>query len=268
MKSLFALSTLTATLSLFSMACGPDERVDPAPTATTTTDPGEGGAPPVPTTPREKVREVYLRNPLGGPIDNLLVDGDFELSIVRDFEAGGQYGWGAFDASGNVVVLHAETGGLCRTGLHCAVVPAKSVVLGRGASAPNGAANHASIFVKSRDPAKTDCQFGNFYMLFSDSFAVGKKLKASDAPDAEGYCEYSADIDPTSAGLWMYIELGSTPVLLDSATLLAVPVAQPHPNAKPVDLGDPALTARLETLRERVRRRMPFGLPASEPPKD
>lgn len=59
-------------------------------------------------------------NGFGLPADNLLADGDFELSTVR----GGyipQLAWIGFNDSGERAIK-AETGGLCRTGLRCGVL--------------------------------------------------------------------------------------------------------------------------------------------------
>src|SRR5690606_37838607 len=120
----------------------PDETLNPLgaqPTSTATTDPSEGGAPPE----GPHVRDVVIRNPFGGPSDNLLADGDFELSIVPEGNSG-QYGWIAFKQSGAEQPLLAETGGLCKSGLRCGRLPKRSIVFGRGTSAANEAPHRAS----------------------------------------------------------------------------------------------------------------------------
>ncbi|MBL8741515.1 MAG: hypothetical protein JNK04_10490, partial [Myxococcales bacterium] len=111
------MKTLALFLSIAALAGCQDEVIDPVttPTSTTTVPTAEptGGAPPL---PGPKVRDVYQRNPFGVPLENLLVDGDFELSITR--ESTGQYGWRRLH-NGGLKPTPAETGGLCKSGLRC-----------------------------------------------------------------------------------------------------------------------------------------------------
>ena len=73
-------------------ACGDEGPPNPAPYDDGSGAGDSGGTPFEPPPKRELKRTIEMRNPLGGPPGNLLVDGDFEFSI--DFEGTGpQSGW-------------------------------------------------------------------------------------------------------------------------------------------------------------------------------
>lgn len=242
-----------------------DELIDPAPAATgTQTAPppdgtgGAGGA----TSPPPKVRDVYLRNPLGTRTDNLIADGDFELSVIPDGYLGGQYTWLAFNAQSAPVTFASETGGLCRNSLRCARVKKGLALFGRGTSAPQGAQHEASIHMKlvegSQAPTEP-CALADVYMVECDSGAIKKKLAPAGAPDEQGWCAISSKVSGSKQSLCMYAEIGAGDVLVDDALLVPAEAPDPLPPAPtPVTVPE-EVRARILGVRDYVRKHTTFG---------
>jgi hypothetical protein len=258
------------SLAAFVTACGSDERVDPVDAAagstgtssssggtSTGTSSGGGGEP----EPGPAVRSVFVRNPIGSPADNLFADGDFELSIVPEQSAGGQWGWRAFSTTGGEAALLAETGGLCRTGLRCGRLGKRRILFGQGTAAPNLQPHSASLWVKAVDPATVDAEkpcelIGQAVVVHCDNFAVVSSLRPSDAPDKDGWCSYSDDFTGSRDALCLYVELEEREVLLDSATLLP---AQNDVAPRSAPLLGADTRARMQTVRATIRARMPLS---------
>ena len=217
---------------------------------------GGGGSEPA-------VRSVFKRNPIGVPFDNLLADGDFELSIVPAQAAGGQYGWRAFSSNGGQAALLAETGGLCRSGLRCGRLGDRRVLFGQGTAASGERPHRASLWVKAVDPTTVDAEkpcelIERAFVVRCESFTTVGSLKPADAPDARGWCEYAGTSPSSRDALCLYVELDSREVLLDAATLLP----REEPDALPSPLPptpDVATRARMETIRAAIRSRMPLS---------
>ncbi len=254
-----------------------EEAVEPSPTGGASSPAGGagaggasggGGAGGAPLGPR--VRDVFMRNPMGSPPENLFVDGDFELSIVPEEATGGQYGWLTFSAGGSPKTLVGETGGICRSGLRCARVDAGRLLFGRGAAAANDAEMQVSIWVKALEapPNPEDpCDLGLFLMVACDTFEQLRTLGPADAPDAQGWCELSAEMDGQKQSVCLYSDL-LVDILVDNATLLPTPQGQVNPLPAPMRaeaVQTPAQHARMSNLREVLRRRTLFGRPLPEP---
>ena len=257
------LTCSVLVLALLAVACqeeslSPVATSAPAPTPTVpaTGGGGSGETPPTPT----KVREVSFRNPFGEVAENLLADGDFELSFAS-FD--GQYGWFGFSPlSGSPVPLEAETGGLCRTGLRCARMQRGSGLFARGTAAPDGAEHQVSIWMKSTSGSPegaTPCALADVYLIACDSFNVLGGLEAAGSPDAAGWCQLDGVANPSTRALCLYIEIGDDDVLVDSATLL--PLEAQANRAKVSRQPTVDQRARMAVVRERVRQRMMFGAP-------
>jgi hypothetical protein len=202
-------------------------------------------------------RTVETRNPFGGPAKNLFADGDFEFSTVAEGSTP-QLGWLGFteNGSGEKHVPY-ETGGLCRTGLHCAVLEQGTLLFGRGTAAPGGQGHVVSIWAKI--PAGEECAVVTALMINCDSFATAKKLKA-ELPDEGGWCEYAGTIPERDSALCLFIQndlAEGAVAILDSATLL------PDDGATKRSLEywapSPQIVARVSAVQERIRQRMPFG---------
>jgi hypothetical protein len=245
--------------------CSSDERVDETPAGSTgssssSSSTGAGGEAPT------AKRQVFERNPIGGPTGNLLADGDFEMSIVSANAAGGQYGWVAFDMNGGVVQLLGETGGICKTGLRCGRVQKNAILFARGTAAPGEVPHRASIMVKALEeftppPGKHACDFVTVYVINCDNFDIEKGLKGPNEPDADGWCELAGEVPPSTTALCMYAET-KVETLADSATLLAAPDLAMSTQSK-VFVSD-ELSARMQRIREIVRSRLtvtPESLP-------
>lgn len=258
---------LCALALIATAACG-EEELSPVPTASATVEPPDagptGGSPPV----GPRVRDVFVRNPFGGPLQNLLADGDFELSIVPSQAAGGQYGWIALSPNGSSAIgMNGETGGLCRTGLRCGRVGANNLLFGRGTAAPGMVGHHASIWMKPLGEVSPDkpCGVATVMILGCDAFDIKKTLKAADAPDAQGFCEIAGDVVGSRSALCFYVEVGGVDVLADSATLLPLPEDASPPPPSPVE-ADPATLARIARVRDYVRSHAPVT-PLPLPPR-
>lgn len=210
------------------------------------------------------IREVFVRNPWGMPANNLLVDGDFEFSITT---GEGQYGWLLIDeTAGGTLALNAETGGLCKSGLKCAVAPAKTILFGRGTSAADLAPMRATLYAKptdapaqGSDPAKTCKAAIDAYAIDCDSYDILAHFQSLGAPGTDGYCEYGVDVDGRQSAVCIYANV-SKPSIVDAATLL--PSGPGKPKAKSQSLALP--TERMLAVRRLVRSRMPFAAPLRE----
>lgn len=218
------IATVLFASAAFLVACG-DERIDPAPqpTETNTPDGGDGGAPPE---PLPAVREVYERNPIGIPIDNLMVDGDFELSLTG--QSNSQAPWFAFKSNGAVEVpMLAETGGLCHTGLRCAQIPARTDMLGWGTSAANEVPHRTSIWLKpvTGVPGNPDrpCELADVYIIDCMTFDLLQTLEPAEKPDESGWCEHKSDFEGSKTGICMYVSVNTVDILVDSAVILPAP---------------------------------------------
>jgi hypothetical protein len=241
-------------LSSVLAACGgTEEKLSPAPIE----DAGADAAPPPPAPDAGTVkRAVFDRNPFGGRAGNLLADGDFELSTVP--HAGAQLGWRAFSSDGSGLVdLATETGGLCHSGLRCAVLPSSTLLLLRGTSA-NGKGNVASGWAKV--PEGSSCSVIRPILINCDSFAVGKVLVAK-KKDAEGWCHYAVATTEQDQATCVYVDntlpAGKT-ALLD-AFVLAPDDGTLQPLEAEFWAPDAETAARLDRIRAHEIATTPFG---------
>jgi hypothetical protein len=243
----------------FPFGCGGEEHgVNPVPLPTVDTPE------PVPTTPPADAgpvkRTIGLRNPMGGPAGNLFVDGDFELSALAEGQFG-QYGWRAFNDTGTAELsIKVETGGICRTGLRCAVLEPASILFARGAAAAGGNGHVASIWIKM--PPGDSCDAIRALLVICDSFGILKKLSSEVEPNAQGWCEYGGVLPPRDSSVCLYLESKVTaPGLLDSA-VLAPDDGTVSPHSGVLWPPPPDTDARMMSVREISRKGMRFGRPA------
>ncbi len=257
---LVGVSVAAGALFALAPGCSSHERLDPIGGAVTVAD-VDAGAPDAPTPePETPIRQVITRSPFGGPPDNLLADGDFELSIVPTSQVGGQYAWNAFDSAGTPIALQSETGGTCRSGIRCGAAKKGAQLLGRGTAAPNGGKVDASIWLKplgalaAGDPAKACKAAANVYLVKCDTFDILATLKAADAPNDTGWCEYYASSNGSPQAICMFIDVQGD-VLADSAKVL--PSLATKSAITPYSLAN-GEGDRLRALGTIVRRRMRF----------
>jgi len=277
---LFRASPRTIAIALLSLpvlsaavaACSSAEAVDPVPVSTTTTQPEptvpDDAGPPPDAAPAK--RSMRIRNPLGGPANNLLFDGDFELSTAY---GSGQYGWRMFSSSGaSEVAMTVETGGLCRTGLTCVKLRKGTLLFGRGTAAPGGKAHVMELHARLAEGVP--CSKVSPIAVECDTFDVIKKAAPDQAfaGEPDGWCRYTAAFAAADSAVCMYIQNSLDPdqqAIVDSALL------GPADGTIPLKL-TPPYTPDADTLsemaqvRDYLRRTTPFGLPppAAKPPAD
>lgn len=263
------MNKLALLLTLLPLAACSDEVIDPfaTPTSTTTVPTAEptGGAPPV---SGPKVRDVYQRNPFGVPAENLLADGDFELSITR--QGTGQYGWRRIH-NGQLAPTAAETGGICKSGLRCGRIPSGDLLIATGTTAADEADHYASIWLKAlEEPAdeKAPCDLADV-LIYECGAGVGiASLAPSPLPDQNGWCQYEGDVDSSKVAICMYVDVGDSDVLVDNAVLIPAPSkggSPPPPSPKPplkMRAGGPERMAAAVDLLRRSKR---FGGPVETP---
>ncbi len=178
------------------------------------------------------VRIVEERNPFGNTHvrDNLLVDGDFELTSAQ-----GQYGWRALSDAGEHP-LRRETGGTCRSGVVCGVIEPVSVqgtlrtpsLVGFGA-VPAGKPFEVVVYAR---PAVPDCD--SVAVSVISCLSVIPKTLAQLAPQTftpaeDGWCRYEAVSSPLREQPCVFVdplalEMGQR-VLVDQAHLVEAPKA-------------------------------------------
>lgn len=244
------------------VACGYDETlVDPLATTVPTGAGGAAGAAGQAGAggvqdPRPPVRSVEHRNPFGSAnADNLLVDGDFELT-----SGNGQYGWRLLSPSGGEP-LPRETGGLCRSGLVCGVLSAGRQMIAFGA-APAGRSIAVSLWAK---PPANDCSIVRPMVISCSSYftlTLGRVTADSPEPDESGWCRYSGSAPQMTEQPCIYVESslesGQT-ALIDDAFLGAVPEgAQRWLSA---DVPTRAVQERIRSALEWLDEHQQFGRP-------
>lgn len=235
-----------------------------APVGAEPADAGPDAAPPPPPPDAGTLkRAVMTRNPFGGPAGNHLIDGDFELSTAP--YAGGQYGWRGFSKDGSQPLdVATETGGLCRSGLRCAVMASKTLHLLRGAAA-QGKGNAVSGW--ARLPAGAPCGMVRPLLIECDTFTVHKPLVAAKKADESGWCSYATTLAEKGSATCVYIDntlpAGDT-ALLD-AFVLGPDDGTLQPQAAEFWVPDAETTARLTGLRDHVIATLPLGKPPARP---
>jgi hypothetical protein len=246
-----ALASLTLVVCV--SACGSEEDVgrtqpDDAGTDAPTEAAVEAGPP---------IRSIERRNPLGeARADNLLVDGDFELT-----SGNGQYGWLGFNAGqqGNLV---RETGGLCRSGLTCGVLTSEMDFLGQG-TAPKGQSFDVSVYTK---PPQPDCGLTQVLLLRCTgvTFNIGTIAQvppASFEPDADGWCLHQANVPVQDVRpcLWVTSAAGlDTRTLVDQASIVPV-TGESKASALAAFPPSPETYERITRALRSMHERMPIG---------
>ena len=261
----FALAAASAAV----LGCSTDEQLAPLPTGPVAiVDAGPDAladadaSVPVEVDAGTSRRTVMTRSPFGGPIANHFADGDFELS-----QGQGQYGVRAYGTSGSGALDFAvETGGLCRTGLHCAIFAPKTVFLLLGAAAPLGKGNLISFWAKV--PTGKTCSAVSGTMVTCDTLQTGHAVKAiNPQPDEAGWCSYGARLAPSPSALCLYLQnklVNDETALLDSA-VMGPDDGTVLPQAAEFFVPSAELVEELEALHDKIRRTTVFGRPGARP---
>jgi hypothetical protein len=237
--------------ALLLAACGSDEMLGSTPGLDAGVDAPADVEAPVEAGP--PIRTVELRNPFGNTDleHNLLVDGDFELS-----SSNGQFGWRAISGSAQANLVR-ETGGLCRSGVTCAVMTKGTELLALGA-APPGQGMEVSLWVK---PPVPDCS-STAVSLISCTGVIPTTLASVPpvdfTPDPSGWCHHHAVAPATELQPCLvvssFIEEGQR-TLVDDGSILPAPADSPSslrsgpPTAAEVDRAERVLRVLHESVR-------------------
>lgn len=244
---------LILALALAASGCSNDETL----AASGPTDAGGGDAtadaPPV--DPGPPIRSVEHRNPFGRTelVDNLLVDGDFELTAGN-----GQFGWRAIEGQGLGSLLR-ETGGLCRSGVSCGVLPGQSELLAL-AAAPRQQNIEVTLWVK---PPAPDCSLTVVTLLACTGIFpvnIGAVPPETDVPDASGWCRHHGINPPTSLHPCLMVTSfadAEQRTLVDDGSLL--PAVPSEPSSVAAGPASPELHARAERALRALHSEVPLG---------
>jgi hypothetical protein len=265
------LKTLVFTLAAASLAvlgCSTEEQIAPAPTAPVAiadagsdapADAGADASAPPDVDAGTARRTVMTRSPFGGPVANHFADGDFELSSSGGT---GQYGARAFSVGGNGggIDFAIETGGLCRSGLRCAVFAPKTAFLLRGVAAALDKGNVVSFW--ARVPATKTCAAVSGLMVTCDTLQTGHALKATTlGPNADGWCSYASRLAVSPSALCLYIQsklVNDETALLDSA-VMGPDDGTVLPQAAEFFVPTAELVEELEAVRDTIQRTTVLG---------
>jgi hypothetical protein len=205
-------------------------------------------------------RTVLTRNPWGGPAGNLLVDGDLELSTVHPGNQP-QLAWLTFNSSSWAREdLRFETGGLCRSGLRCAVLERTRLLVGLGAAA-RGTGMVASLWAKG--PAGKPCaDILNAHLVRFWAGTVSANLQPrTPAPGPDGWCEYQGGVAEQRSQPCLYVE---SKLALKETALLDAARLEPDTGTVPLQshvVVAPELAERVRTATELIRRRRIVAAP-------
>ena len=236
-------------LALAAAAC------DSGPTGTQPQPPLtlEAGAP-APASPR---RMVFHRNPFGDALqaDNLMVDGDFELTGRTD-----QAPWFVYDPNQGQQTLNYDTGGHCRSGVRCGVLTAPQVMIGYMAS-PKLLDMNVRAYAK---PSTGKCADVSILEFDFATGLAGKSTSPVDkSPGPDGWCVYEA-VYPNLAleQPALYIELASSKMTatLDEVSVLPVGEAPVHGIVAPPKEVDDATKARVAAVAAWMRAHRRYGV--------
>lgn len=271
MKRAFAFACVPAVVcALFLAGCGSDEAPDTTKTAGADAG-GSDAAPPPDAAPDVQVvdagppvRTVETR-PRFGTLDpdNMLLDGDFELSAPDAM----QYPWFNFTAA-NVAL-----GMQCRSGLRCAHLEPGELIYGVFVwpDGPVTAGFYAHIGGKSCDSEAVG------YLTSVQNYLGAPNptqlMATSSGPDKDGYCHYTADMSPpqdTGNGFWTLIiadhKSATAAITVDDASIKALSGS----NAASLRAASGPPTAEtmriVERARENYAKRPPVPPRAERPP--
>ena len=205
-------------------------------------------------------RDVFVRSPFGARTDNLFMDGDFEMSAQSD--VGSQFGWRTFDSTGATeLVTPIETGGLCKSGLRCAVMSTATLALVRGASAPD--LQPMRITIAAKPPMGGACSLLVGLAITCDDAHVlpGTFAADADAPGDDGWCTYTEQIAGQQAAVCLYLEntLAATDTMLVDDAVMIVDTSPPATTA--LRLVPEAVMKRAARVAAFVRATTPLGRP-------
>ena len=238
-------------------ACGKSDATVPA-----STDSADASADAAPSGPPGTgiVRTVEERSPFGNLSvpDNLVLDGDFEFTGRN-----GQMPWLVFSNAGQGTLAFV-TGGLCRSGVRCAALPAGGEMIGWMASPKTGGMN-VSLWAK---PPSGKCNDLRVTITDIEGAADGDTIDPETATVTPGaWCHYAGDAGNfANKQPAVYLATANArvqgPIVVDDAVVRALPATLKKPNVAAVRTLDATVLARVRFIGEWVRAHRIFGLPS------
>ncbi|MEZ4298824.1 MAG: hypothetical protein R3B70_27990 [Polyangiaceae bacterium] len=259
---------LLLALSVAPLACSSEELIDPVPSTSTLTDTtsstdtgtgGEGGAPPA-----KVIRTVEQRSPFGNvaATDNLLFDGDFEWSSPFS----DQYGW-FYGPPYSYSFPAATIGAACRSGVKCVTLPKNKAVIGIGV----GSGESPVTVTAHARPENAACEDVDVSLLDIATFAKDVTIPAvSEAPGADGWCEYSALVPAYPQRVYLLIDNNTAKdLVVDDVVVRAAPGGGSGPTPPPPVTAPPTAerVGRRDAAREAISRLRGPIVPPNDPAK-
>jgi hypothetical protein len=213
------------------------------------------GAAPAPAAPR---RTVFHRNPFGDAFqaDNLMVDGDFELTGRYD-----QAPWYAINANQySQDTLNYGTGGQCRSGIRCGALANPDVLLGYMAS-PLLENMVVRAYAKVSDDVCDEVKFLTIDVMtgITDKYVD----PVSKTPAADGWCVYESQTDNQALQQpALYVTMSTqkkSTAFVDEVSVLPVSEAPVHGITQPPTPVDAATKARVSRVAAWLRAHRRYG---------
>lgn len=233
---------------LFALGCSNDQSVQP-PTPPLVT---EAGVP----APAVATRTVGHRSPFGDAFqsDNLMVDGDFELTGRTD-----QAPW--FVYNNGQATLNYDTGGHCRSGIRCAIIGKDDALIGFMAS-PATEDFEIRAYIKPETGRCLDAQLYAFDVS-SNAVSVSAMPTTSTVGD-DGWCFFDGKAPAlTYAAPALYIQLVGTAksktLTVDQVSVLPVSKVPVHGITPPTQPPSADVRARIETAATWIRTHRKYG---------
>jgi hypothetical protein len=235
---------------LFALGCTSDEKASPPAPALTT----EAGVP----APASPTRTVGHRNPFGDAFqsDNLMVDGDFELTGRTD---GIQEPWFVYTTSPQT--LNFDTGGHCRSGIRCAVIVPNDILIGQMAS-PASENFVIRAYVKPESGHCADAQVFVFDVITSALSASA--LSTTQLPGDDGWCFFegqSPALVYQQPALYIQITPNgkSKTLVVDQVSVLPASKVPVHGIMMPPTQPSAELRKRIESVSTWIRTHRKYG---------
>lgn len=240
----FAIPIFVLTL----VACGKSEKVQP-PTPPVTTDAG------VPA-PAAATRTVGYRSPFGDAFqsDNLMVDGDFELTGRTD-----QAPWTVYDNGQQT--LNYETGGHCRSGVRCAIIGPNDALIGYMASP---ATDDAEIRAYAKPDSGRCADMQIYEFDFVTNSTAGTAQPTTTSPGDDGWCFYTgkaSNLAYEQPGLYIQIASNaqSKTLIVDQVSVLPASQVPVHGVMPPFVAPSAEVRARIENASTYLRTHRKYG---------